>query len=130
MRLQRDQVEFDLLDSGCCGMAGSFGFDRDKYDLSKRIGELVLLPEVRAAKRDTLAGMHGYRVFEKFLYPEFRGKGLAAAMQRRFAERIPSGDDECFFGFIHHENVWSLKAALHDGRVGILSGYIFTAPGR
>ena len=37
-------LDFDLLDSGCCGMAGSFGFDKHKVDLSMRIGELVLLP--------------------------------------------------------------------------------------
>lgn len=63
--LRRLGVEFDLLDSGCCGMAGSFGFDRDKYDLSKRIGELVLLPEVRAAKRDTLIVTNGYSCREQ-----------------------------------------------------------------
>jgi FAD/FMN-containing dehydrogenase/Fe-S oxidoreductase len=37
------------LDSGCCGMAGSFGFTRDKYDVSMKIGELTLFPAVRAA---------------------------------------------------------------------------------
>ena len=34
---------------GCCGMAGSFGFDEDKYDISIAIGELELLPAVRNA---------------------------------------------------------------------------------
>jgi Fe-S oxidoreductase len=33
--------------SGCCGMAGSFGYEREHYDLSMKIGELVLFPEVR-----------------------------------------------------------------------------------
>lgn len=37
-----------VLRTGCCGMAGSFGFTTDRYDLSMRIGELSLLPEVRA----------------------------------------------------------------------------------
>lgn len=36
------------LDTGCCGMAGSFGMHRDRYDLSMRIGELSLFPAVRA----------------------------------------------------------------------------------
>ncbi|MBS0191600.1 MAG: FAD-linked oxidase C-terminal domain-containing protein [Phycisphaerales bacterium] len=36
-----------VLDSGCCGMAGSFGFGRDKFDLSMRIADLALLPAVR-----------------------------------------------------------------------------------
>jgi FAD/FMN-containing dehydrogenase/Fe-S oxidoreductase len=37
------------LDTGCCGMAGSFGFTRDKYDLSMKVGELSLFPALRAA---------------------------------------------------------------------------------
>ena len=35
------------LDAGCCGMAGSFGYGRDHYDLSKKIGERKLLPAAR-----------------------------------------------------------------------------------
>ena len=58
-------LDFDLLDSGCCGMAGSFGFDKDKVDLSMRIGELVLLPEVRAAASDTLIITNGYSCQEQ-----------------------------------------------------------------
>jgi len=58
-------VDVDLLDSGCCGMAGSFGFDRDKYDVSVAIGELALLPEVRAAKADTLIVTNGYSCREQ-----------------------------------------------------------------
>jgi FAD/FMN-containing dehydrogenase/Fe-S oxidoreductase len=42
----RDAAE---IDSGCCGMAGSFGFMRDHYDLSMRIAELALFPALRAA---------------------------------------------------------------------------------
>jgi len=37
----------EVLDSGCCGMAGSFGYAAHRYDLSMRIGELVLFPAVR-----------------------------------------------------------------------------------
>jgi Fe-S oxidoreductase len=45
LRLTGANVE--LLDSGCCGMAGPFGFEKDKYDLSQKLGERVLLPAVR-----------------------------------------------------------------------------------
>lgn len=38
-----------LLDTGCCGMAGSFGYTTDRYDLSMKIGELTLFPAVRNA---------------------------------------------------------------------------------
>ncbi len=41
-----------VIDSGCCGMAGAFGMTRDHYDLSMKIGELVLLPAVREARRE------------------------------------------------------------------------------
>ena len=39
-----------LIPSGCCGMAGSFGFEKEHYDLSMQIGELVLFPAVRNAE--------------------------------------------------------------------------------
>ena len=38
-----------LIPSGCCGMAGSFGYEREHYDLSQKVGELVLFPRVRGA---------------------------------------------------------------------------------
>jgi len=41
--------------SGCCGMAGSFGYEKEHYDLSMKIAELVLLPAVRKAENDIIA---------------------------------------------------------------------------
>jgi Fe-S oxidoreductase len=63
--LAKAGVRYRLLDSGCCGMAGSFGFERDKADLSVRIGELVLLPEVRTAPPDCLVIADGYSCREQ-----------------------------------------------------------------
>jgi FAD/FMN-containing dehydrogenase/Fe-S oxidoreductase len=40
--------------SGCCGMAGAFGYEKEHYDLSQKVGELVLFPDVRGASRDTI----------------------------------------------------------------------------
>jgi FAD/FMN-containing dehydrogenase/Fe-S oxidoreductase len=40
--------------SGCCGMAGAFGYEKEHFDLSMKIGELVLFPAVREASDDTL----------------------------------------------------------------------------
>jgi Fe-S oxidoreductase len=40
-------AEVELLDSGCCGMAGPFGFEKDKFTVSQTLGERVLLPAVR-----------------------------------------------------------------------------------
>jgi FAD/FMN-containing dehydrogenase/Fe-S oxidoreductase len=45
--------------SGCCGMAGSFGYEAEHFDLSQKIGELVLFPRVRAAGADDLIAAPG-----------------------------------------------------------------------
>lgn len=45
--------------SGCCGMAGSFGYEKEHYDLSNKIGELILFPEVRNASAETLIAAPG-----------------------------------------------------------------------
>ncbi len=42
-----------LIPSGCCGMAGSFGYEKEHFEVSQQIGELVLLPTVRQAPKDT-----------------------------------------------------------------------------
>ncbi len=41
-----------LIPSGCCGMAGSFGYEREHYEVSQRVGELVLFPTVRATPEE------------------------------------------------------------------------------
>jgi len=45
--LRATGADVELLDSGCCGMAGPFGFEEDKYEVSQTLGERVLLPAVR-----------------------------------------------------------------------------------
>jgi FAD/FMN-containing dehydrogenase/Fe-S oxidoreductase len=49
----------EVIPSGCCGMAGSFGYEREHFDVSMKIGELVLFPAVRAAAADTLLAAPG-----------------------------------------------------------------------
>jgi FAD/FMN-containing dehydrogenase/Fe-S oxidoreductase len=49
----------EVIPSGCCGMAGSFGYEREHYDLSMQIGELVLFPAVRRADAATLIAAPG-----------------------------------------------------------------------
>lgn len=50
--IEGSQVE--EIPSGCCGMAGSFGYEKEHYDLSMKVGELVLFPAVRKAPENTL----------------------------------------------------------------------------
>ena len=45
--------------SGCCGMAGSFGFEREHYDLSTKIGEMVLFPEIRKSTESVMIAAPG-----------------------------------------------------------------------
>ncbi|HEU4889566.1 MAG TPA: FAD-linked oxidase C-terminal domain-containing protein [Thermoanaerobaculia bacterium] len=52
-------------DSGCCGMAGAFGFEKKHYDLSMKVGERVLLPMVREAEADTLIIADGFSCREQ-----------------------------------------------------------------
>jgi len=42
------------INDGCCGMAGAFGYEKEHYDLSMKIGEMVLFPAVRAASGETI----------------------------------------------------------------------------
>ena len=58
-------LDYEVLDSGCCGMAGSFGFEEEKYDVSVRIGERVLLPAVRRAAASTLVVADGFSCREQ-----------------------------------------------------------------
>lgn len=49
----------EVIPSGCCGMAGSFGYEKEHYEISMKIGELVLLPAVRKATSDTIIAAPG-----------------------------------------------------------------------
>jgi FAD/FMN-containing dehydrogenase/Fe-S oxidoreductase len=65
--LQALELDYQLLDSGCCGMAGSFGFESQKYELSVNAGERVLLPAIRAAPADTLIIASGFSCHEQIV---------------------------------------------------------------
>ena len=58
-------LDYEILDSGCCGMAGSFGFEAGHYQVSMNVGELVLLPAVRRAAKDTLIIADGFSCREQ-----------------------------------------------------------------
>ncbi len=58
-------IDFEAPAPGCCGMAGSFGFEREKYDVSIGIGELELLPAIRNAPADQLIIANGFSCREQ-----------------------------------------------------------------
>jgi Fe-S oxidoreductase len=58
-------LDHKVLASGCCGMAGSFGFEAGKYDVSMAIAENSLLPSVRAASAETSILANGFSCREQ-----------------------------------------------------------------
>lgn len=54
-----ENYSVEVIPSGCCGMAGSFGYEKEHYELSMKIGELVLFPAVRKAPEDTIIAAPG-----------------------------------------------------------------------
>ncbi len=65
--LKRLGLDFEILDSGCCGMAGSFGFEKQHYDISMKIAERVLLPAINKATPDTLLIINGFSCREQVI---------------------------------------------------------------
>lgn len=53
-------ADINEIPSGCCGMAGSFGYEKEHYDISKKIGEQSLFPPIRASSPDTLVIANGF----------------------------------------------------------------------
>ncbi len=86
--LQCCGLEFELLDVGCCGMAGSFGYETHKYPVSLTIGEQGLLPRVRAAEADTLILADGFSCREQIRQTtERRARTLPGALADAIARR-------------------------------------------
>ncbi len=63
--LSKMNIDFSEPETGCCGMAGSFGFEKDKYDVSVKCGERVLIPAVNDADKDTLIVADGFSCREQ-----------------------------------------------------------------
>ena len=64
--LKKTGLDFTVLDSGCCGMAGYFGYEAgEHYDVSVKVGELKLLPAVRNAEKETILIADGFSCREQ-----------------------------------------------------------------
>jgi Fe-S oxidoreductase len=75
-------VDLQMPDAGCCGMAGPFGFEKEKFQISQAIGERVLLPAVRRAGTETLIVTDGFSCREQiFQATGRRAIHLAEAMR-------------------------------------------------
>ncbi|MFY9530352.1 MAG: FAD-binding and (Fe-S)-binding domain-containing protein [Candidatus Acidiferrales bacterium] len=88
--LRKMGADLQTIDSGCCGMAGAFGFEREKYALSQALGERVLLPAVRQAPPETLIVSDGFSCREQIFQATGRQAiHLAEAMQLAMGRREP-----------------------------------------
>ncbi len=90
--LKKTALDFTVLDSGCCGMAGYFGYEKgDHYDVSVKAGERVLLPAVRKAEETTLIVADGFSCREQIEQEtDRRAMHLAQVLQMGLRENNPS----------------------------------------
>ena len=98
MKFDRDQqllkkigLDIEVPDSGCCGMAGAFGFEKDHYDVSIACGERVLLPAVRKSTKDTLIVADGFSCREQIRQTTDRKALHLAQVMKMALDQGPHG---------------------------------------
>ena len=80
--LREAGLQPQVLDSGCCGLAGSFGYEAEHYDISMKIGERVLFSSVRSAAPDTIIVADGFSCRQQISHgTSRRGMHLAEVLQ-------------------------------------------------
>jgi Fe-S oxidoreductase len=90
--LERMGVEFTPVSGGCCGLAGSWGFERGHHDISMDCGEVALLPAVREADRDTLVIANGFSCKTQIEQSDAGRNALHVAQAMKMArEHGPAG---------------------------------------
>ena len=92
--MEKVGIDAHVLESGCCGMAGSFGYEKDKYEVSVACGERALLPEVRKAGLSTIVMADGFSCKEQIAQETQRhalhlAEVLQIALRNRENERLP-----------------------------------------
>jgi FAD/FMN-containing dehydrogenase/Fe-S oxidoreductase len=83
-------VQADVLDSGCCGLAGNFGFEAGHYDVSMACAERVLMPAVRAAGEATAVVADGFSCRTQIAQGDANGR-RAVHLAQLLAEGLRSG---------------------------------------
>jgi Fe-S oxidoreductase len=78
-------AQIEVLDAGCCGMAGAFGYDRDHFEISKTIGERVLFPAIDNAPPDAIIVADGFSCRSQIRHfcPSRRPMHLAEVLNER-----------------------------------------------
>ena len=130
--LKRMGLEADVLDAGCCGMAGSFGFEAgEKYEVSQACGERRLLPAVRRAPDDALIVAEGFSCREQIAQGSHRralhpAQVLQMALRHEpkqpFPERdyVPSNRERAQASGVRRWQAGTVVAALAAGMLTAL----------
>ena len=118
--LSRLGVQFQSPAPGCCGMAGSFGFEHDKYEVSQAIGELELLPAIRQAPRDWLIIADGFSCREQIAQGTGRhALHLAEVLQMALQPSALDKDDPYPESRLVRERQHELNASMKRAGIGI-----------
>jgi len=125
--LQKLGLDFEVLDSGCCGMAGSFGFEAEHYGVSVDVGERALLPAVRDAAPETLVIADGFSCREQIA--DLTGRGalhVAQVMQMALRGEVEASGGQLAESGYEALGKWepepSLAAVAAVAGLGVLAG--------
>ena len=89
--LKKTGLDYQILDSGCCGMAGAFGYEEEHYDVGIKCGERVLLPAVRQAPKEALVIADGFSCREQIRQEtDRRGLHLSQVLQMAIRRQNPT----------------------------------------
>jgi FAD/FMN-containing dehydrogenase/Fe-S oxidoreductase len=114
--LSKMGLHSELLDDGCCGLAGSFGFEESHYEISMKIGERVLLPKVRQAPRDTLIISDGFSCREQIMHATRRhGMHLAEVIQMARHQPLAPPKKYIETGWVQEEPAYPVMTAAAAG---------------
>ena len=118
--LGRLGVQFQSPAPGCCGMAGSFGFEADKYEVSAAIGELELLPAVRQAPGDWLIIADGFSCREQIAQGTGRhALHLAEVLQMALQPSALDKDDPYPESRLVRERQSDIQASMQRAGIGL-----------
>lgn len=130
--ISRMGLDAETLDSGCCGLAGSFGYEEHHYDVSMKIGERVLLPRLRAAGPDTLIVSDGFSCREQIMHGTRRhGMHLAEVIQMALRQPLPPRKRRFIeIGWVQEEPAYPLAPVATGASLLLAGSYLLLAKNR
>ena len=121
--LEKMQLDHRVLESGCCGMAGAFGYEKDKYQVSVACGERSLLPEVRKAPVSTIIVADGFSCKEQ-IAQETNRHALHLAEVLRLGSRWKEGSVPAMYPenrFVQRRQAAQKKSMARAAVIGALT---------